>query len=245
MMKIKHTVQLSLFLALTSVAIAPGVADAKDGFYIGVNGGKNWARNGESGTSGAGSGFGAFLSNIDGGSRSNLSGLVGYRFSDLLRVDAAYTRLKNQFTWQGNFADGSTNQFAADTASHVFMLNGAVHAKGIWPESIDKIDPFLSAGVGHYHNSVSHAVETNVGTGAVVSYPADGTHSGMAYRLGFGVDYLLNQNFTLTTSADARWLGDFKTGTHRNTIPATPSMGAWRISDVIAVSASVGLRYSF
>lgn len=242
---IYSTFYVSLLLAIVSLGIAPNIAHSKDGYYVGINIGKNWTGNGTSGTSVAGAVDNGFLSDIDGDRGLLLGGSIGYRYSDLLRVDISYSRLKNQVSWQGNFPAWTPNAFSADTTSNLFMLNGSLHGKGIWPEYFNRLDPFISAGVGYARNSMTHAVETDPVMGVWISNPADGTSNGFAFRLGLGLDYELNPNLTLTTSVDANWLGSFETGNFRVQYASTPAIGPWMIDDVIAVGASIGLRYSF
>jgi opacity protein-like surface antigen len=242
---IYSTFYVSLLLAIVSLGIVPKVAHSKDGYYVGINVGGNWTGNGTSGSSVAGAADNGFLSDIDGDRGLLLGGSIGYRYSDLLRVDISYSRLKNQLSWQGNYPVGDPTLFSADTTSDLFMLNGSLHGKGIWPESFNRLDPFISAGVGYARNSITHAVETDSVTGGWVSNPTDGTSNGIAFRLGLGLDYELNPNLTLTTSVDANWLGSFETGNFRVQGPTTPAIGPWMIDDVIAVGASIGLRYSF
>lgn len=242
---IYSTFYISLLLAIVSLGIVPNIAHSKDGYYVGINIGKNWTDNGTSGSSVAGAAFNGFLSDIDGDQGILLGGSIGYRYSNLLRVDISYSRLKNQVSWQGNYPGKNPTSFSADSASDLFMLNGSLHGKGIWPEYFNRLDPFISAGVGYAHNSITRALENDSVTGHWISDPANGTSDGFAFRLGLGLDYELNPNLTLTTSVDANWLGSFETGNFRVQYTSPQAIGPWMIDDVIAVGASIGLRYSF
>lgn len=231
-------------LILAGLAATPRSAAAEEGFYAGLNGGKNWFRGGDGGSDTAGGNHNGSLFEIDGDDGSLLGGVVGYKFSDLWRADISYTRLNNKLDWKGAFPGGADSAFTSDSRSDVVMLNGYLHAKGYAEDIFDTFDPFIGAGIGFTNNQLDDVVEADATSGALISNVNDGDKIQPAFRLGLGLDVNIAPSLTMTSSLDAYWLGGFETGAGRYQ-PGFQEIGAWQVDDVISVGVSVGLRYAF
>jgi len=246
MIKYNRIGLFSIFVcvAFVGVGTTPRSTHAADGFYVGVNAGKNWASGGNGSTDVAGGLLNASLYDINAKSGGLVGGAIGYKFSDLWRTDVSYTRLKNILNWKGDFKGLATpTHFTSDTTSHVLLLNGYLHAKGLNEDTFNTFDPFIGAGIGFVRNRVTNVVETS-NTGAFVSYPADGRELHPAIRVGVGVDTQITPALTFTPALDAYWLGEFQTGDTR--VGASPTrIGAWTADGIYSVGVSLGLRYTF
>jgi hypothetical protein len=246
-MKVLHRVS-SVSLVALALTVTPGMAFAKEGFYVGLNVGSNWLEHAESGSNVAGGNNNGTLVDIDGSDGLLLGGFVGYKFSDMWRADISYTRLNNDLSWRGVFGGvaSSASAYTADTTSDVFLLNAYLHGKGLFEGAFDTVDPFVGVGVGFAKNKMKNVKEASYRTGASIAAVDSDSETSTVVRLGVGVDVNVSPALTMTSSIDAYWLGDFKTGDSRDrTTAGQQDIGAWRVDDVVTYTASVGVRYSF
>jgi len=234
-----------LSVGIASVGTIPHSAQAAEGFYVGLNGGWNWARGGNSSTDTGGLFLNGTAFDIDADNGRQLAGVIGYKYSDLLRVDASYTHLKNKLSWQGDFKGlANPSSFTADTTSHILLLNGYLHGKGLSEGTFDTFDPFIGAGIGLVRNDMSNIVETFFG-GTGNALPKDSKDLHPAIRVGIGVDTEITPSLALTSGLDAYWLGEFQTDDSRINNGGNQLIGAWSVDDVFSVGMSLGLRYTF
>lgn len=237
----------SISLAILGLVTVPNIAFAEEGFYTGLNLGYNSIQNTKSGSNVAGGNKNGTLVDIDGDNGLLLGAAVGYKFSDTWRADISYTRLNNDLAWGGVYGSSTAVEttFKADTISDVLLLNAYLHGKGLYQETFDKIDPFISVGIGFAKNKMQSIKETS-STGTPTSDVDNGSKTSSVIRLGVGVDASIAPALTLTSSIDVYWLGDFNSGDSRDTtFSGLQDIGAWQIDDVVTYTASVGLRYAF
>jgi hypothetical protein len=225
-----------------------GSALAADGFYVGIDGGRSWSANvgnGEGTT--YGKNFNGTISDSGQDGGAVVGANIGWRFSDLLRTDISYAYLRGDAKWTGRFPAGTNpTNFTADTQSHVLLLNGFLHGKGVAPGLFSVVDPFIGGGIGWTRNTLSDINESQ--DGALGARVARGTTDQFAYRLGGGFDIPINESLTFTTKADFYWLGNFNSGDSRQAQQAgwaTGAIGAWQQTDSRLMVTTVGLRYSF
>lgn len=199
---------------------------------------------GGSGTNTGGGDFNGTPSTRHGGVGSAFGAALGYRFSDLLRADVTYTHLAAGHDWTGSYPSDSATDFSAHARADIFLLNGYLHARGLAPQRFKTFDPFLGAGIGLARTRLSDITETF--NGAFGSNVASGIKVRPAARIGLGLDTHVTEALTLTTTADAYWVGGFSSGNTRTLSGGSvKSIGAWKTSNVATYALGMGLRYSF
>lgn len=173
-------------LCFTSFALAGGADDAQmpmqpaalyaveNGPYFGIHGGVNFA------SQGGGTGF-------------DVGAQVGYRFMKYLRVEAAYTYLRNDVNMFG---------FNAHLNSHLLMFNALYDT-----QLTSVIDPFIGFGIGLDHLS------------AFGPY-GNGSENNFAYQAIAGIGFTITHNTML--SARYRFVGTAGSGDfHYNILEAS------------------------
>lgn len=167
----------------------------------------------------------------------------GYRFSDLVRADVSYTRLKGHQSWIGT-ESGVDSEFEATRTSDVLLVNVYLHARGLAPDTFAAIDPYVGLGVGFSYNRL-HEITESVGPGLSDYDVENGNVFNPAARLEVGVDYALSRSLTLNMALDGYYLGGFKTGDYRDSAWASTPISPWKTKNAHLVSGTLGLRYSF
>src|SRR5262245_35960868 len=125
---------------------------------------------------------------------------IGWRFSELFRVDVGYAR-RTGYDLSGRDPGGT--EFDPRVTSDAFMLNAYVDL----PFSFGRVRPFAGGGIGASRNKMGPLTwRDGTSTGTLPG----GTHTGFAWQGTFGFDIMLTDNWTLSPGYRYADLGKFK-----------------------------------
>jgi len=171
------------------------------------------------------------------GSSFLFGGGVGYRFTPVLRADVTLDYMP-QFNAHGTNSTGSAS---VTFNTFVGLVNGYVDLNGLMPNAFGSFQPYLTAGVGFSRNSM--------GTAAGRAFGVSGTQSGatntdLAWSIGAGVAYPINQNLTFDVGYKYLDLGELRTGS-TNTAGGVTTTSTVQKADLQAHVVTAGLRWAF
>jgi len=164
-------------------------------------------------------------------------GGVGYRFTPVLRADLTLDYMP-QFNAHGTNSTGSAS---VTFNTFVGLVNGYVDLNGLMPTAFGPFQPYLTAGIGMSRNSM--------GTAAGRAFGVSGTQSGatntdLAWAIGAGVAYPINQNLTFDVGYKYLDLGELHTGT-TNTAAGVTTTSTVQKANLQAHTVTAGLRWGF
>ncbi len=144
---------------------------------------------------------------------------LGYQFGSWVRLDvtgeyrgkASFSAMDRVFDPAGNLV--SVNQYSAKKSEWVVLAN-AYFDLGTWYG----ITPFVGAGVGMAHNTISHFADINPLTGGS-AYAEAGSKWNFAWAVHAGLACNVSPNLTIELAYRYLNLGDAQTGEFRNSDP--------------------------
>lgn len=184
---------------------------------------------------------GGVVGNVKFGRGVGIGGHIGYRFDPAWSIFISYQHVRNDVSWDANFAAyGVTSDFAGTAISNGILGNVAYDLA-----VSDATSLRLSAGLGVTSNSFSNVVETDKATGLFVSVVADEAHLSPMARIGAGLRHKVLANVELGVDASATYAGGFETGNTRRGNLGVTSIMPYRIDDVWRADVSASLRVAF
>ncbi len=202
-MSLKRFLAISL-LSTTAFVNATAFAEeetSKAGAYIQLNGGISlgMAPKGDFGKQKA-------------GNSAVYGGEVGYQFNEYFRVGVAlddrskYSSTENiNYTDAGETANVSTNWKIRSFVAMVNFYYNVFEYNGL--------TPYLTCGAGLARNEAKGTQTSSVAPSTSVP---SGTKNDIAYKVGLGAKYDLNQNFGVSLQYQFIDMGKIKTGTNSN-----------------------------
>ena len=181
---------LAVALAATSsAALAGGAAVAHSTFspfYVGMNGGMSLARGTLNHATGTPGSIPYFAVSTKDNERPlqhgfNVGGFVGYRMNDNMRADMSFDYIRNSLNVLANAP-------AVHLNNYLLMANAYYDMSQM---SISGVVPYVGAGVGWVHSSLSNS-ETFADECS--------TENNFAWQLGGGVNYDFTSNLALGVS---------------------------------------------
>ncbi len=215
--------------------------------FVSITGGYGELLEGDSSTTVAGANNNGSIRNIEGKTGWMGSFSVGTYVNKNFAVDLSYTEIKDKIKWQGLFPGPSTTEFFANTSSQLIMLNGTYffNSKDNADETKGVTVPFISFGVGQSTNELQDTEEYFGGALTATLY-SDEQETSTAYKVGLGVETVINDTTKFIIGVDYYNLGDFRTANTRNRIAGgAQAIGPWIIEDVTSTRAFIGLKKSF
>jgi opacity protein-like surface antigen len=231
--------------------LRPSIIDVGGGWYLRGDVGASLydgAKFSQPAVSAAG---GRFL-NEDFGGGSFVGAGIGYQYNNWLRVDLTgeYRFGSNVgavddyrfVNGAGNPADGR-NYYRGNYSAFVGLLNGYVDL-GTW----NGLTPYVGAGVGFAHNSLSGFTDQGFITDRVTGvssvsggYISDGTKTGLAWALHAGLGYDVSPNLKLEVGYRYLSLGDAQTG--RINCFCGTNAAPLKVKDLASHDFKVGMRW--
>jgi len=219
-------VTIIVTLASSFLFVNTVVAKEANTFYIGIFGGSadsvfGSPKNGDSDAGRAydGSIFAGSIYNNDLNLSHVVGAEVGWLLSDKWRFDLAYYNLGGDMDWttdinwttlDDEFAV-SDHIFAADFQSHLILVNAYFS-----PIILGKFKPYVGVGIGVAVNKLSSIVgpyaAASIGNLGFSSFVESDTTTKLAYRLAFGLEYLLNERWILGLDFSFINIGGFSSG---------------------------------
>ena len=168
---------------------------------------------------------------------------IGYKYNNWLRFDlTGEYRGKADFHALDQFDNGgvtNTNDYTGSKSEWLFLAN-MYFDLGTWKS----ITPFVGAGIGTTHNTISHFRDTNVIAGGG-AYAGTGTKWDFAWALHAGLAYDVTQNFTIELAYRYLNLGDARTGILTNLDGTCTACQPMHFNGITSHDVKLGVRWMF
>ncbi|HYH19372.1 MAG TPA: outer membrane beta-barrel protein [Azospirillum sp.] len=231
-----------IFACATAVfgLLASGTACAESGPYVRLDTGWSWTRDARLRDADPSSRICNLCTETlnEIGSSALLSGGVGYRVNDLLRLDATVTR-RAGFKLSDDYPSSTPPiHYEAGVTSWTVLLNGYVDV----PVTLGPVRPFVGAGIGWSRNKVGTLEASFPG---FFGTAAGGTRNHLAWQVTAGASVAVTPALAVDLSYRFLDAGDIGTDpsiavTNRGRPPITGSKGRLQSHDLL-----VGMRYAF
>lgn len=159
---------------------------------------------------------------------------VGYSITDNIRVGGRYSYHKGDSTVY-TATSGDPHVVSSKRYSHTLMAEATYDFV-----NSSKFTPYVKAGLGFSHKK--HSATLGVIGGSQIAQMSANTKTDFAWRLGAGVNYQINRNFSVVAEYQYSDLGSM--GRTANSIAYGDTIytngDSYRVSEI-----NLGLRYSF
>ncbi|MBV6658983.1 MAG: porin family protein [Devosiaceae bacterium] len=171
-------------------------------------------------------------------------GAIGYRLNEWFRADvSAEWRMRTGYygldrvasTVVGTF-DG-TNQYEANKEEWLFMANAFVDLGTYY-----KITPYIGAGIGAVHTTISSFSDTNVPNNGV-AYAADNSEWSLAWALHAGLAYQVTDHVSIEMGYRYLDLGDASSGDIITFTGANTITNPMEFNGLTSHDVQVGMRW--
>lgn len=243
--------QASRLAIVAAAVIGLGVTAAQAepaGLYLRGEAGWSWAHSNDFSDRQGQYANGCVICNSPGpsglGSSALLGAGVGYRLTDLFRVEAMVD-YRGWYKLDGT--DGQGTQYRADASSLAGMLNGYVDL----PWNLGPVKPYLGAGLGVAHNRLGAITQsfTIPGIGAGYENDPGGSRTNFAWQAMLGLSWAVSDR--ITVDAGYRYFDGGKMQSSAGTstfgvagsainVPTDGISGRFTASEAV-----IGLRYRF
>jgi opacity protein-like surface antigen len=165
---------------------------------------------------------------------------IGYQWNDWLRFDVTGEyRGKSSFTGLDIVGGAQTNEYRALKSEWLFLANAYVDL-GTW----HSVTPFVGAGVGGSHITISNFTDTNVPNNGVAYAPSAGKWN-FAWALHAGLAYKASPNLTFEFAYRYVHLGNGITGDIVAFDGTNAVYNPMHFKDITSHDLKFGIRWMF